>query len=120
MLSEYVEMEDDILIAINRFQNGDETEVFGTAAVKYSELKTEEVFNRYRFLELPIWLGYRYSFGQKSALKFELGFSTSILSRHSGKGYSEEMLIPLEDLPNHKAKQFGFLRALYGLHYDYV
>ncbi len=114
----YFEIEEDQLLANNILLDGTITETRGPETVEYRETTTNKYFNRYRFVNVPVLLGYQFPLGTRSSLKFEGGLAISIFADHSGKIKNEENVQSFENLPSYKAKKSRALQGILALQYE--
>ena len=85
---------------------------YGLGEVKYRETKSHQTFNRYRFVSIPLLVGYEIPLFGRSSLHFEGGLATSIMSAHSGKVMQDGSISSFE------TRKIGVLQSVSSFHYQ--
>ena len=114
----YYQTESNELILTNYYQSGVVEQVMGEAVIEYRDNNQHTLYNRYRFVNIPITLGYKFSICKKANLKLETGLSASVFTAHSGKLYSNGLIEPFDDIDGYKSKSLGVFQGLLGLQYE--
>lgn len=116
---EYIYFEREIeTLRINRFRSGEVEIEEGFVQVEYRDQNEHKLYQQYRFVSIPVLIGYKFFLGKRSDLKIETGLSTSLHSVDTGNLYSDGLIQSVEDIGNYRAKKFGIFQGLLGVHYE--
>ncbi len=113
-----LEMENNLLLIENQFQDGSITQEYGTGEVRYVQSNNHQFFNRYRLVSIPLLVGYEFPVFSKSSLQFEVGVATSILSAHSGKIIENETHLSFDESSNFEERSIGVLQGISAVQYQ--
>ncbi len=109
------EQANDQVIAINLFQNGNVENELGPGITEIIEKTTFQIFNKYKFVNIPILIGV--TLNPKSRINFQIegGISTSIFSKFDGKILTNNGSEIFNDLNRIDLKKAGIVNGRYGL-----
>jgi len=116
----YTESRDNQIIRTDEYQNGLVEETLGIGEVAISEKTTFEIYNRYKFVSVPLILGLELSPSGRSSFQIEGGMSASILSQFDGKVLATNSTEIFNDLNSLDLKKQGMLGGLFGLQWNYI
>lgn len=114
----YFETEENVTVIINSYQDGSEQKIKGTQEIKFVETTTHNLYNRYRFISVPLIVGYKIPIGNESSLKFEGGISSSFYNLHSGQAYQDGIISPYENIKEFESKNIGVIQGLGSFYYE--
>ena len=118
-IQNYTEL-DNHLIKTNEYLNGIVEETYGMVEVAVMEKTTFEVFNKYKFVSIPLILGLELSPSGKSSFQIEGGMSASILNQIDGKILATNSTEIFNDLNSLDLKKRGIVSGLFGMQWNYI
>ena len=111
---------DNQLITVNEHQNGDIEYIYGPADVEIIEKSKFEVFNKYRFVSIPVIFGLEIFPSKRSSFQIEGGIATSIYGKHTGKLLANNNTEIFNNIENEELKKSGIFNGRYGLQWNYA
>lgn len=114
----YTQLMDDQIILVNQYADGRTENVYGTAEVETIERTQYQIFNKYRFLSVPILFGVELFPFKKNSLQVESGFSATIFSQFDGRFLADSPTTTFNELATLDLKNTGLFHALLAVQWN--
>ena len=115
----YTEPTENQIIVINYYQDGTIENIYGMSDVAVKEETNFNLFNKYRFISIPVIFGWQSPTFKRNSIQIEGGISTSIFGKYSGNIVTNDTNEILGKLSELDLKKAGILKATYALQWNY-
>lgn len=114
----YTQLMDNQTILINHYADGSAENVYGMAEVETIERTRYQIFNKYRFLSVPILFGREWSPFKKNILQVEGGVSATVFSQFDGQFLADSPATSFDELATLNLKKAGLFHALLAVQWN--